>query len=65
MLARVSESLARVAPVQNAGFRLTINAINGQIECKGGNPQAVTDRVNAYVHFAGLLGVPPGDNLSC
>ena len=51
--------------VQNAGFGLTINAINGQIECKGGNSEAVNDRVAAYQKFCGLLGVDPGTNLTC
>ena len=51
--------------VQGAGFGLTINAINGSVECNGGNSQAVNDRVNFYKNFCGQLGVDPGTNLSC
>jgi len=56
---------AHTVMVQNAGFGLTINVINGSIECNGGNSQAVTDRVNAYKSFCALLGVDPGTNLTC
>jgi chitinase len=47
------------------GFGATIRAINGPVECDGGNPGAVDDRVQAYVRFCGVLGVDPGGNLGC
>ncbi len=56
---------AHTIMVQGAGFGLTINAINGQVECNGGNSQAVNDRVNFYKNFCGQLGVDPGTNLTC
>ena len=56
---------AHTVMVQNAGFGLTINAVNGSIECKGGNPEAVNQRVAAFQNFCALLGVDPGTNLTC
>ncbi|MGI5350495.1 chitinase [Streptomyces sp. CA-250714] len=53
------------AMVNGAGFGETIRAINGSLECNGGNPGQVQSRVDKYKQFAALLGVPPGDNLSC
>ncbi|EPS66639.1 hypothetical protein M569_08138, partial [Genlisea aurea] len=47
------------------GFGSTIRAINGAIECNGGNPATVTSRVNYYTSFCGQLGVDPGPNLRC
>ena len=49
----------------NAWFGETIRAFNGDQECDGGNTKQVAARVNAYVRIAKLLGVPPGDGLSC
>jgi hypothetical protein len=56
---------AHTVMVQNAGFGLTINVINGNIECNGKKPDAVNARVNAYTNFCALLGVDPGSNLTC
>lgn len=56
---------AHTVMVQNAGFGLTINVINGAIECNGGNSEAVNQRVNAFKSFCGMLGVDPGPNLTC
>lgn len=53
------------AMVNGAGFGETIRSINGSVECNGGNPAEVQDRVNAYLSFTSLLGVPAGGNLSC
>ncbi len=53
------------AMVNGAGFGETIRSINGSIECNGGNPAEVQDRVNAYQNFTSILGVPTGGNLSC
>jgi basic endochitinase B len=47
------------------GFGMTINIINGGLECGIGTPPAVTDRVGFYNHFTQLLGVNAGDNLYC
>jgi len=53
------------AMVNGAGFGETIRSINGSVECNGGNPAEVQDRVNAYENFTSLLGVPAGSNLYC
>ncbi|MFI6078682.1 glycoside hydrolase family 19 protein [Actinoplanes sp. NPDC051343] len=47
------------------GFGGTIRSINGSLECGGGNPDAVHARVDAYRRFCAVLGVTPGDNLTC
>ncbi|TDU01903.1 putative chitinase [Streptomyces sp. 846.5] len=53
------------AMVNGAGFGQTIWAINGSIECNGGNTAEMQDRVNDYQAFAAILGVSPGSNLTC
>lgn len=47
------------------GFGETIRAINGSIECDGGNPEQVQSRIDTYTKFVGVLGAPTGENLSC
>jgi Chitinase class I/Ricin-type beta-trefoil lectin domain len=52
------------AMVSGAGFGDTIEAIN-DIECNGGDPSEMQDRVNDYEAFTSILGVSPGGNLTC
>ncbi|MCX4695114.1 carbohydrate-binding protein [Streptomyces sp. NBC_01408] len=56
---------AHTAMVSGAGFGETIRSINGALECNGGNPAQVQSRVSTYQRFTQLLGVTPGNNLSC
>ncbi|MFF1412943.1 glycoside hydrolase family 19 protein [Streptomyces sp. NPDC058289] len=56
---------AHAAMVNGAGFGETIRSINGALECNGGNPAQVQSRINSYQSFAQILGVTPGNNLSC
>jgi predicted chitinase len=56
---------AHTIMVQGAGFGLTIEVVNGSVECNGGNPDAVNERVQHYQTFCALLGVPTGANLTC
>ncbi|MGW6688286.1 glycoside hydrolase family 19 protein [Streptomyces sp. NPDC054961] len=56
---------AHAAMVNGAGFGETIRSINGSLECNGGNPAQVQSRVNSYQSFTQILGVTPGNNLSC
>ncbi|WP_424217402.1 glycoside hydrolase family 19 protein (plasmid) [Streptomyces sp. BI20] len=56
---------AHAAMVNGAGFGETIRSINGSLECNGGNPAQVQSRIDAYQRFTQLLGVTPGDRLSC
>ncbi|MFE0173546.1 chitinase [Streptomyces sp. NPDC059002] len=53
------------AMVNSAGFGETIRSINGSLECNGGNPSQVQSRIDSYKHYAQILGVDPGGNLSC
>ncbi|XWS13160.1 hypothetical protein CRYUN_Cryun36dG0013700 [Craigia yunnanensis] len=54
-----------VQPVIGQGFGATIRAINGDIECDGGDPAAVQARINYYTEYCNQLGVDPGPNLTC
>jgi chitinase len=56
---------AHNAIVNDAGFGETIRTINGALECNGRNSDQVQSRVNSYLQFTSLLGVSPGNNLSC
>jgi predicted chitinase len=56
---------AHNAMVNGAGFGQTIWAINGSVECNGGNTAEMQDRVNDYESITGVLGVSPGGNLTC
>ncbi|PKA55936.1 Chitinase 5 [Apostasia shenzhenica] len=49
----------------SSGFGATIRAINGAVECDGGNLPEVNDRVKSYEDFCSQLGVDPGGNLTC
>ncbi|MEU3978840.1 glycoside hydrolase family 19 protein [Streptomyces sp. NPDC026672] len=53
------------AMVNGAGFGQTIRSINGSLECDGRNPAQVQSRISAYQRFTQILGVSPGNNLSC
>ncbi|KAL4632148.1 hypothetical protein ACB092_04G031100 [Castanea dentata] len=57
--------MTNVRPVVSQGFGATIRAINGAIECNGGNPSTVQARVQYYTQYCNQLGVAPGDNLTC
>jgi predicted chitinase len=56
---------AHNAMVNGAGFGQTIWAINGSVECNGGDTAEMQDRVNDYENFTSILGVTPGNNLTC
>jgi len=53
------------AITSGAGFGETIRSINGSLECNGGNPAQVQSRVSSYERITAVLGVQPGDKLSC
>ncbi len=46
--------------ILNGSFGGTIQAINGGVECNGGNPAEVQDRINYYLEFLNILGVSAG-----
>ncbi|GAA6616915.1 glycoside hydrolase family 19 protein [Scytonema sp. NUACC26] len=52
--------------IGTSGFGMTINIINGGIECgKGQQTPQAQHRIQLYQQFTGVLGVTPGENLSC
>jgi predicted chitinase len=53
------------AMVKHGGFGETIRSINGGIECNGGNPAEVQDRIAKYKRFTKMLHVGTGRHLSC
>ncbi|MFT3921842.1 MAG: chitinase [Myxococcales bacterium] len=50
---------------RHPGMGLTIDIINGGIECGYARSPSVTDRLGFYARFTGMLGVAPGSNLDC
>ncbi|XP_057837546.1 chitinase 4-like [Cryptomeria japonica] len=61
----MKQSNRHTAITSGQGFGATIQAVNGAIECNGGNPDAVNARINYYKNYCEKLGVDPGSNLSC
>jgi predicted chitinase len=52
--------------VDGHGFGETIRTINGSLECNGGNPGQVQDRINYFNSFIGILGTSAGaGNIGC
>ena len=49
------------------GFGLTVNIINGRQECGAARAgdYRVEDRIGFYLRYADMLGVSPGDHLTC
>lgn len=50
------------------GFGMTVNIINGGIECSyapGPAPANVANRYRFYAHFTAQMGVDPGPNVEC
>ncbi|MEV0261299.1 glycoside hydrolase family 19 protein [Streptomyces sp. NPDC050617] len=53
------------AIVNDRGFGETIRSINGAVECNGGNPGQVQNRIDTFRRFTQILGTSTGGNLSC
>jgi predicted chitinase len=51
--------------VTGEGFGATIRTVNGPLECDGLRPDAVQNRINAYVYFCEQLGIDPGPDQGC
>lgn len=47
------------------GFGMTINVINGGLECTQPTNAKVQDRIDFYLRYCEVLGVEPGMNLTC
>ncbi|NUP08171.1 MAG: hypothetical protein HOW73_19150 [Polyangiaceae bacterium] len=58
-------SAADVEAGRVPGFGMTVNIINGGIECTQPTPPQVEDRIAFYMRYCEMLGVDAGSNLSC
>jgi hypothetical protein len=47
------------------GFGMTVNIINGGLECGIPTDDSVRDRIRFFRHFVALLGTTEGDTLEC
>lgn len=65
MTGKWTPSAADVAAGRLPGFGMTINIINGGLECSMPTNAKVEDRVKFYMRYTQLLGVDPGPNLYC
>ena len=65
MIGRFTPSAQDVAAGRLPGFGLTVNIINGGVECNQPTPAQVTDRIGFFGRFTQLLGTTQGDNLAC
>ncbi len=65
MSGRYVPSAADLDAGRVVGFGLTINIINGGLECGRGDDARVRDRIGYYERFTALLGTEPGPNLDC
>ncbi len=65
MTGSYTPSAADLSAGRRPGFGLTVNIINGGLECGRPTPAQVTDRVGYFQRFASRLGVTLGDQLTC
>jgi hypothetical protein len=67
MIGKWQPSTADKGAGRTPGFGMTINIVNGQIECnKGNNMPNMNDRIGFYQHFLKLLGTSdPNCACSC
>jgi chitinase len=54
-----------LAAGRKPGLGMTINIINGGLECTRPTDGRVEDRVGFYQRFTGMLSVPTGENMYC
>ena len=65
MVGNWTPSSSDMAQNRLPGFGMTVNIINGGLECNIGPDSRVDDRIGFYTRYANLLGVDVGDNLDC
>lgn len=65
MTGQWSPSAADAAAGRKPGLGMTINIINGGLECGFPTNAKVEDRVGFYMRYTQMLGVDPGPNLYC
>jgi chitinase len=65
MVGRWHPTAQDTAVGRTPGFGMTVDIINGGVECSQPTPRQVEDRVAFYRRFTGLLSVDPGAALYC
>jgi hypothetical protein len=65
MIGQFTPSAQDLAAGRKPGFGLTVNIINGGIECNQPTPPQVTDRVGFYNRYCQIFSVAPGSDLYC
>lgn len=65
MIGQFTPSTQDVAAGRKPGFGLTVNIINGGVECNQPTPPQVTDRVGFYNRYCQIFSVTPGSDLYC
>lgn len=60
-----SPSEADTAAGRRPGFGMTVNIINGGLECGLPTDDRVRDRIRFFRHFVALLGTTEGESLEC
>jgi len=56
---------ADVAAGRRPGFGMSVNIINGGLECGIPTDDRVRDRIQFFRHFVEVLGTTEGENLDC
>lgn len=65
MTGRWTPSAADLAAGRRPGFGVTIDIINGGLECHMPGDARVADRIGFYARYTTLLGVEPGSDVDC
>lgn len=65
LLGRWSPSDSDTAAGRRPGFGMTVNIINGGLECGIPTDDRVRDRIRFFRRFVALLGTTEGENLEC
>lgn len=65
MTGQWAPSQADLAAGRQPGFGMTVNIINGGLECGIDNDYRVADRIGFFMRYVDLLGTTPGSNLDC
>lgn len=58
-------SASDVAAGRQPGFGMTVNIINGGLECNRPTPAQVTNRIGFYSRYCEIFGITKGNNLTC
>ena len=65
MVGKWAPSSADLAAGRKPGFGMTVNIINGGLECGIPGDSRVKDRMGFYTRFVSMLGTTEGENVDC